>query len=168
MQGNEARAYVVADNRHRIVTQTGRLLLDLEQPKPFVGRAAALSPDLRFFGISWIDPNNDVELYDLTTGQFLRRFVGHTGRIYGLNFSGDGEMLATSGEDGTVRLWKTSTGQQLHVCHGHTGNIWSVSFRSDGKRIASASADGTVRQWLTNTGEETRGLHTSFIASEIC
>lgn len=152
MQGTEARAYVVAEGRHRVVTQTGRVLLDLEPPKQFLGRAAAFSRDLKFFAMSWIDQNNDIEIFDLETGHFLRRFLGHTGRIYGMSFSDNGELFASSGEDGTVRLWDTSTGQQLHVCRGHTGNVWSVSFRSDGKRVVSASADGTVRQWLTDSG----------------
>ena len=154
MRGKEARAYVVFENRHRVISETGKILLDLEQPKPFLGRAIAISPDLKYCGISWIDQNNDVLLYDLTTGALLRHFLGHTGRIYGMSFSDDGEMLATSGEDGTVRIWKTSTGQPLHVCRGHTGNIWSVSFRPDSKRVASTSADGTVRQWSTETGDE--------------
>ncbi len=131
MHGNEARAYVVAVDRHRVVTQTGRVLLDLQPPKQFLGREAAFSRDLKFFAVSWIDQSNDVEIYDLESGHFLRRFLGHNGRIYGVGFSDDGEMFASSGEDGTVRLWDTSSGQQLHVCRGHTGNVWSVSFRSD-------------------------------------
>ena len=154
MRGNEARSYVVSENRHRIVSETGKILLDLEQPKPFLGRAIAISPDLKLCGISWIDQSNDVLLYDLTTGTLLRHFLGHTGRIYGMSFSDNGEMLATSGEDGTVRIWETFTGQPLHVCRGHTGNIWSVSFSPDAKRVVSASADGTARQWSTETGEE--------------
>ena len=152
--GDEARISVFAESRLRVVTQAGQVLLDLEPPKPYLGRVDRFSGDLKLFAMAWRDHRDIVELYDLETGTRLRSFKGHTGRIYGLCFSADGKQIASSGEDGTVRLWETESGNELQVCFGHQGNVWSVAFRPDGKRIVSASADGTVRQWSTETGKE--------------
>ena len=152
--GDEARISVFAESRLRVVTQAGQVLLDLEPPKPYLGRVDRFSCDLKLFAMAWRDHRDIVELYDLETGTRLRSFKGHTGRIYGLCFSADGKQIASSGEDGTVRLWETESGKELQVCLGNQGNVWSVAFRPDGKRIVSASADGTVRQWSTETGKE--------------
>jgi WD40 repeat protein len=69
-------------------------------------------------------------------------------------FTADGKMLASAGDDGTVRLWNTSDptapsplGSPLT---GHDGPVLAVAFTGDGKMLASAGGDGTVRLWNTS------------------
>ena len=42
-------------------------------------------------------------------GRKGRRFSGHTGVIYSLEFSKDGTLLASGGADNCVRVWNTTT-----------------------------------------------------------
>lgn len=68
-------------------------------------------------------------LWDSSTFTRLTRWRGHTREINALATSPDGEFLASSSRDGTVRLWRTEIVD--------TGETWS-----DGGVIAGYSANG--------------------------
>jgi WD40 repeat protein len=63
-----------------------------------------------------------------------------------------GRMIATGGEDQTVRLWDAGTGQALTPPLKHAAPVISVAFSPDGRRLLSASRDGTARVWDVETG----------------
>lgn len=62
-------------------------------------------------------------------------------------FSPDGRLLATGGDDETVRLWDPTSGAQSALLPGHTSRVRAVDFHPDGRLLASGSADGMVRVW---------------------
>jgi WD40 repeat protein len=77
----------------------------------------------------------------------------------GVSFSPDGQTLASTNPDHTVRLWRISegTGSQggttlLRALQGHTDGVTSVSFSPDGQTLATGSADKSVRLWRTADG----------------
>lgn len=72
------------------------------------------------------------------------------GHLYGMNcldFSSDGNYVATGGEDGKVKLWNMSTGFCFTTFSEHTGPVSGVKFigKGVGKAVLSCSLDGTVR-----------------------
>ena len=74
------------------------------------------------------------------------RLQGHSGSVWGVSFSPDGNTLASASDDRTVKVW-TREGELLHTLEGHSGIVRGVSFSPDGNTLASASDDSTVKVW---------------------
>ena len=75
-----------------------------------------------------------------------------------LAFSSEGSLLASAGEDGTIRLWDVETGAHLRTLTGHLRFVYCVAFSPDGKILASGGEDKTIQFWDVETGELIRVL----------
>jgi WD40 repeat protein/serine/threonine protein kinase len=79
---------------------------------------------------------------------------GHADYVNSINFSPTGKILASGGDDKTIRLWDASTGEQIgEPRRGHDSDVTSVTFGPDGQTLASASNDQTIRLWDTSLSE---------------
>ncbi|MGF1524181.1 MAG: NB-ARC domain-containing protein [Leptolyngbyaceae cyanobacterium] len=115
----------------------------------------AFSPDGIFLAIG---KYKDIWLYNTETMQHQAVFEGHLSWINSLAFNTqlmDSEecLLASGGNDRTVRLWNTQTGQCLKTLKGHTDSIQSVAFSPNASILASSSCDQTIRLWDIQTGK---------------
>lgn len=81
-------------------------------------------------------------------------FRGHEKRITAVRFSPNGNILASSSYDRTVRLWDARTGALLRTLSGHLHEVNDIAFSPDGKRIASCSRDCSIKLWDVATGQE--------------
>ncbi|PJF26826.1 MAG: hypothetical protein CUN52_15315, partial [Phototrophicales bacterium] len=80
------------------------------------------------------------------------RFVDHHDPVFGLAFSPDGDLLASTSKDNSVHLRdirriKVNGIAESIVPLLHSSYVYSVSFSHDGRLIASGGMDSTVRVW---------------------
>jgi WD40 repeat protein len=83
----------------------------------------------------------------------LQTLEGHDGSVRSVVFSVDGQRLASSSNDKTVKIWDSHSGECLKTLEGHDGWVRSVVFSADGQRLASSSGDNTVKVWDVHSGE---------------
>lgn len=122
----------------------------LDPPLPLPGNGIA-THDIAFSRAGVIAATTDdgrTLLWDAASRKPLGALAGHFGAVFGVAFSSDGKLVATSGHDGTVRLWNVATQEQLgDPMTGHVGSVYTVTFSPDGKSLASVGKDGTARLW---------------------
>ncbi|HUQ56507.1 helix-turn-helix domain-containing protein [Lentzea sp.] len=78
----------------------------------------------------------------------LTTLTGHTGAVRVLSYSPDGKVLASGGDDGTLRLW-SDRGQLAEVTG--LGSVRAVAFSRDGRTVVTGSGTGQVQMW--NVGD---------------
>ncbi|PWA02074.1 hypothetical protein BB558_001793 [Smittium angustum] len=99
------------------------------------------------FNIATIEDDLDLARAKESTNNDFFRLVGHSGPVYGMDFSNDNSFLISGSEDKTVRLWSMDTLSNLVCYRGHNYPVWDVSFGPIGVYFASASHDRTARLW---------------------
>ncbi|MDR3301898.1 MAG: caspase family protein [Spirochaetaceae bacterium] len=67
-------------------------------------------------------------------------------------YSPDGQSIAASCDDGTVKVWDVRSGRELREFVGTRGERIHAVFSPDGALLAASSYDGTVRIWDFTSG----------------
>jgi WD40 repeat protein len=116
-------------------------------------RGVAFSPDGRI-AVS-CSQDNSLRLWDVESGQEIRKLLGHTGKVYRVAFSPDGRTVLSGADDFTMRLWDVDGGQEIHR-FDYAGRVYDVAFSPDGRTGFGGSEDGLVIQWDVDSGEEIR------------
>ena len=97
---------------------------------------------------------SQAKLWDLATGQEIRKFDPHSGRGEFVAFLPDGKTALLGSDDDTLWLWDPATGQEIHKFEGHTGRKNSIAISPDGKAALSVGANYTLSLWDLATGRD--------------
>ena len=114
----------------------------------------AVSPDGATLATAGYD--GVIHLWDVTSGKHVRALVGHTSYVYGIVWSPDGNVLASSGShDATVRIWNTKTGMTLRTLKGHKGYTAWLTWSPDSTTlVVTGGSSGFVTFWDVNNNKQ--------------
>ncbi|MBX3413226.1 MAG: protein kinase [Pirellulales bacterium] len=124
---------------------------------------ADISPDFRFLTVGRLD--GTIQTISLDTGE-LSSISAHQGAVLCVDYSEDGNRIASGGADKLARVWDVATRQELITLRGHSSSVYSIAFSKDGAYLATSGgpiteemnldfsglSDNTVRVWNANTG----------------
>jgi serine/threonine protein kinase/tetratricopeptide (TPR) repeat protein len=105
-----------------------------------------------------------IKVWDAVRGKERKSLAGHQSHVWSLAFSPSppgggeglgvrGQVLASGGEDRTVKLWDATTWKVRTTLKGDPGFVAAVAFTPDGKALATGSADSGIQLWDAATGE---------------
>ena len=118
--------------------------------------------------------DGQIRLWDGATGGCLQTLQGHTSPVSALvclpqgteSITSDrastisradselnGQLLASSSDDRTIKLWDLKRGECLSTLWGHQGWVQSLAASPDGNLLASGSHDQTIKLWEWRSGE---------------
>ncbi|MBC7816792.1 MAG: serine/threonine protein kinase [Planctomycetaceae bacterium] len=98
----------------------------------------------------------EVRVWDTATGQEIYNLRGHRNLVFSVDFSPDGNRLASAGGPwiekkelgaGEVKIWDMNTGQEVATLPDHAHTVFGVAFSPNGRRLASSSNNGIVKIW---------------------
>ena len=100
------------------------------------------------------DFNGNLIAWDGNTGERLKIIKAYSSRIYSLNFSPDGTVLATCSPDtATVRLWNTKTWQPQPNPIRCRDRVWGIRYSPlNGEHLAIAT-EKNIQIWKPGTME---------------
>ena len=79
-------------------------------------------------------------------------FPGHFMTATVIEWSPDGQWLATGGADGQCRVWNPETGETIMIYRGHHSAVYGIRWSADGKAIASGEYAGEIHVWEPLSG----------------
>lgn len=133
-------------------TTTGLLksLYGFRSSNERAGELLDISPDGNT--IIGVSENDTFTQWDAETGDIIRTFSGHTGRVTSVRFSPDGHYIASSGTDRLVKIW-TPDGREVASLSGHgAGEVcdWinSIDISPDSRYILSGGCDDVLNVWI--------------------
>ncbi|KAF5700770.1 het-E-1 heterokaryon incompatibility protein [Fusarium globosum] len=83
----------------------------------------------------------------------VQTLEGHTSTVSNIPFSGNGQWLASTSYDCTIRIWDVATGVCLQTIHSPYVEVHAVAFSSDSSCLAAASENCTIELWDTKSEE---------------
>jgi WD40 repeat protein len=94
-----------------------------------------------------------VLIYDSSEYRFLWALEGHTGVVNMVRFSYQGNFVASSSSDRTIRLWDVHTGNMIYIFKDYVAPVSCIAFSKNDQLLASTS-DNQIVIWDLKTKEK--------------
>ncbi len=158
----------VSGNVYRIDVRTGKAELFSKFPGSPI-HAVQVSPDGRLVTVG--DEKGLLHILNPSDGAIVRELRMHKARISDLEFSRNGELLASSSLDGGLVLWETDKWNEIPIeLTDNDSYVWDMTFSPGGDYVYAACGDGNLRIWPTRpelmAGELCRMLGRNMTAEE--
>ncbi len=92
---------------------TGDLLKTLGDTDGSMISSIALSSDGKYLVSGHYYQEFTVKLWNLATGKLIKIYDGHQGGVTAVDFSPNGDYIASAGADGSVKLWDVKSGNRV-------------------------------------------------------
>ncbi|MFL5589855.1 MAG: WD40 repeat domain-containing protein [Ktedonobacteraceae bacterium] len=114
-------------------------------------KPAASSDIHSFVQVPKSEPANQMSMSKFKDFVLLRTLHGHTGWVWNVAISPDGQILVSRGNENTIKIWNLLTGQLLHTITEQFGGGNTLTISPDGQILASSFLVGKL--WHLSTGE---------------
>ena len=109
----------------------------------------AFSADGRWLAADGND--HKIYIWDVSAASKVHTLAGHEGRITGLAFRSNDELISAS-EDGTVRLWNVTEEREIRRYRAGLDQVTSIALSPDEQQVVLGVTDGTLRLWEIDSG----------------
>jgi WD40 repeat protein len=128
-------------------TDTGKEIRSIPIEKGYRVSAMTFSPDSKRLAYN-NRPDQGIQLVDVSDGNRIRAFTGHTDNVYDLIFTADGATLFSCSGDHTIRVWDTASGKELRRHGDEKASVRCMAPAPDGKTLTYGThPDGLVHIW---------------------
>ncbi|KAJ1547816.1 hypothetical protein HK096_010944, partial [Nowakowskiella sp. JEL0078] len=87
-------------------------------------------------------------------GSCLATLEGHSGAVWDVAFTPDGTMVATAGDDGSIKIWDAASGEVIRsIGEAHVGPVGCLTWTAAGMKIVSGGDDAVIKLWDEHSGD---------------
>ena len=104
--------------------------------------------------------STEITIPERLSWQCFQTLKGHQENIGAIDVSPDGKIIASAGEDQTIKLWQRETGKLIYSFVGVNEPLQTLAISPNGKSIIAGGLDGRISQWQL----ETKQYKSSFFA----
>lgn len=107
----------------------------------------AVSPDCKTIASSSFSDVENIQIFNLETGELYKTIPTKNNMLYELLFLPDGNRIAAGDRNGDIHIWDVNSGVFLKKLSGKNGYINSLDSSYNGMYILSGSSEEIIQVW---------------------